>query len=74
MGRRYGKLKVTAAAKDYGFERRSFGHFGGADLRRKPLETADFRRNRFVPFSLFFSSAPGKWGRPRRGQAVSLSF
>ena len=27
-------------------------HFGGADFRRKPQETADFRRNPFVPFSL----------------------
>ena len=27
-------------------------HFGGADFRRRPQETAEFRRNPFVPFSL----------------------
>ena len=27
-------------------------HFGGADFRRKPQETAEFCRNPFVPFSL----------------------
>ena len=34
--------------------------FGGADFRRKPQETTDFRRNRFVPFSLSLLIPPYK--------------
>ena len=37
-----------------------FQHFGGADFRRKAQESADFRRNRFVPFSLSLLIPPYK--------------
>ena len=52
-------------------------HFGGADFRRKPQETADFhrkpqetvdfRRNPFVPFSLSLLVPPYIHENPRHG-------
>ena len=48
-------------------------HFGGADFRRKPQETADFRRNPFVPFSLSLLVPPYRWELEASDPSKSLS-